>query len=259
MKSIISLLIITLAPVFADEKPVLYFSPGFTEVGIDSAATVEVWVDDIEALKGFSLKLSYDPDMVEISDAREGTIFSSPSFFASFIDSVAGSIKVESTLFGAGRKVDGSGLLFYLDITGLREGTDTLSFFDLNLRDVDLVRIETEAKNGILAIGEPSSVATIHLKPGKYRLYQNYPNPFNPVTTVQFYVPYRSTVTLRVFNAEGRQIQSPVVSKRFHAGHHSIRFDGSGYASGVYLYRLEAEAIDRDHSFFDTKRMILVR
>ena len=36
-------------------------------------------------------------------------------------------------------------------------------------------------------------------------------------------------------------------------GHHTVGFDGSGFANGVYLYRLEAG------SFVETKRMVLVK
>ncbi|MCK5571829.1 MAG: T9SS type A sorting domain-containing protein, partial [Bacteroidetes bacterium] len=40
---------------------------------------------------------------------------------------------------------------------------------------------------------------------------------------------------------------------RYPAGVHEFRFDATGLASGVYLYRLEAG------SFVQTRRMLLVR
>ncbi len=259
MKNILILLIFIPFPLFADELPVLHFSPEFTELERDSIATVEVRVDSIVAFKGFSVQFSYNPGIVEISSVREGSIFSSPSFFATFIDSIEGSVKIESTMLGAGRQFDGSGILFFIDIKGKTAGMDTLSFFDLNLRDVDLGRINAEAKDGILAIGEPSSVQHNKKIPQAVHLYQNYPNPFNPTTTVQFYIPQTSNVTLRVFDAQGREIEVPVTSKLFYAGNNSIQLSGRGYASGVYWYRIEVQPVDGGQSFIDTRRMILLR
>ncbi|MDP3682513.1 MAG: hypothetical protein Q8S01_01140, partial [Ignavibacteria bacterium] len=44
--------------------------------------------------------------------------------------------------------------------------------------------------------------------PAEYTLSQNYPNPFNPVTTIQFALPHKSFITLKVFDVLGTEVQT---------------------------------------------------
>jgi len=70
-------------------------------------------------------------------------------------------------------------------------------------------------------------------------LDQNYPNPFNPTTSISFSLPQQSHVTIEIFDVTGRLVET-VVDEQKSAGSHSITWDASGNASGVYLYRLRA-------------------
>jgi hypothetical protein len=90
------------------------------------------------------------------------------------------------------------------------------------------------------------------VQPNIYRLDQNFPNPFNPTTTISFNLPKDDLVQLRVFNLNGREVTTLSYGK-FGAGSHSIAFDGSQLASGVYFYRLEAG------SFNATRKMLLLK
>lgn len=84
-----------------------------------------------------------------------------------------------------------------------------------------------------------------------YRLYQNYPNPFNPTSTIEFYLPKTSDVTLKIYNILGVEVTT-LISDRLSPGSYSYDWDASGMASGLYLYRLKAE------EYVDTKKMILM-
>ena len=75
--------------------------------------------------------------------------------------------------------------------------------------------------------------------PSLYSLSQNYPNPFNPVTKINFSLPKQDFVTLKIYDILGREIKTLVNEYRI-AGYHSVEFDGSGFASGVYFAKLEA-------------------
>jgi uncharacterized lipoprotein YddW (UPF0748 family) len=83
-------------------------------------------------------------------------------------------------------------------------------------------------------------------------LEQNYPNPFNPVTSIRFALRTSDLVQLTVYDALGREVAT-LVSDRLAAGTHSVEFDASDLASGIYLYRLTVGG----ESF--TKRMTLLK
>jgi hypothetical protein len=77
------------------------------------------------------------------------------------------------------------------------------------------------------------------LPPDRFVLHQNYPNPFNPSTTISFDVPEESLVTIAVFDVLGREVRT-LLHQRKEPGRHYVNFDGTGLASGVYVYSLKA-------------------
>jgi hypothetical protein len=75
--------------------------------------------------------------------------------------------------------------------------------------------------------------------PTVYSLSQNYPNPFNPSTVIEFALPKDTYVQLEVYNILGQKVMTLVDAVQT-AGYHSVKFDGTSLASGMYLYRLAA-------------------
>lgn len=89
--------------------------------------------------------------------------------------------------------------------------------------------------------------------PGPFAtLAQNYPNPFNPETNISFELAEASFVSLRVFDLQGRLVDT-LVNKTLPAGPHAVSFDAQHLASGTYLYRLESPG------GVQTKKMVLLR
>lgn len=83
-------------------------------------------------------------------------------------------------------------------------------------------------------------------------LYQNYPNPFNPSTTIEFSLPVRSHVVLRIFNILGEEIEV-LVNGELEVGEHLINWEAKNLPSGIYFYRLITD------NFNTTRKMILLR
>ncbi|MBI5474047.1 MAG: T9SS type A sorting domain-containing protein, partial [Ignavibacteriae bacterium] len=102
-------------------------------------------------------------------------------------------------------------------------------------------------------------------------------NPFNPTATIKFSVgipsgqiPNTNTqlgfgiparpaggsrlefVSLKVFDLLGREV-STLVSEAKEPGTYTVQWDATNFASGVYLYRLEAGG------FSQTKKMLILR
>lgn len=88
--------------------------------------------------------------------------------------------------------------------------------------------------------------------PDKFTLSQNYPNPFNPATIIEFALPQKEAVKLEIFNILGQKVTT-LIDDELDAGYHKVAFNGSNYATGLYLYRLEAGV----NSI--TKKMVLVK
>ncbi|HMB97673.1 MAG TPA: carbohydrate binding domain-containing protein [Balneolaceae bacterium] len=91
--------------------------------------------------------------------------------------------------------------------------------------------------NVSLELALATSVEELDNRPNQFSLDQNFPNPFNPTTNITFTIPQSSDVKLEVFNALGQKVATLVNGSR-NAGSHTITFDASRFASGVYLYRL---------------------
>jgi hypothetical protein len=86
--------------------------------------------------------------------------------------------------------------------------------------------------------------------PDRLTVFQNYPNPFHPGTTIKFQVPNAGVVTLKVYNALGREVAT-LVNKEMKPGSHEATFDASGLARGVYFYRLQSG------SFTESRKLVL--
>ena len=92
--------------------------------------------------------------------------------------------------------------------------------------------------------------------PGKYDLSQNYPNPFNPVTKINFELPFDSKVKMIIYDVTGREIKTMVNEVRT-AGYYTIVYDGSDISSGIYFYRIIANANGKD--YISTKKMAIIK
>ena len=83
-------------------------------------------------------------------------------------------------------------------------------------------------------------------------LQQNYPNPFNPTTTIPFSVSSGTRTTLAVYDILGREVARPVDEWK-DPGEYHVQFDASGLASGMYICRFTAGAVNL------TTKMVLMR
>jgi len=94
--------------------------------------------------------------------------------------------------------------------------------------------------------------ANDHHAPQAYALHQNYPNPFNPATIISFDVPQKSFVSLRVFDALGREV-AILASEELPAGAYTRNWSASDKPSGIYFCCLQAG------SFTATKKLVLLK
>jgi Secretion system C-terminal sorting domain/Glycosyl hydrolases family 18 len=83
-------------------------------------------------------------------------------------------------------------------------------------------------------------------------LKQNYPNPFNPTTVINYELSGDEFITLKVYDALGREVKTLINGYQF-AGNHTVNFDGNHLPSGIYFYRLIAGVN------ITTRKMVLIK
>jgi len=91
--------------------------------------------------------------------------------------------------------------------------------------------------------------------PVHFVLKQNYPNPFNPVTSINYELPISSYVNVSVYDLLGQKVAT-LVDKKQAAGSNQVKWDASGFASGIYICRLEANG-ERQRALLTMKLLLL--
>ncbi len=96
------------------------------------------------------------------------------------------------------------------------------------------------------------------ITPEDYKLLPNYPNPFNPTTNIEYVLPLKKKVTVRIYNMLGQVVRTLVNNELKTAGNHQVQWNGlndagTKVASGAYIYSLEWG------NFRKTNKMMLLK
>ena len=125
-------------------------------------------------------------------------------------------------------------------------------YVDTTISEIVIIHEQTTELNVTLfeiSIGIDDNLTFI---PNKYTLSQNYPNPFNITTSIAYTIPDRQYVELKIYDILGNEIVT-LVNEQKQAGKHSVEFNASRLASGIYFYSVKTG--DYNH----TKRMVLLK
>ncbi len=156
---------------------------------------------------------------------------------------------VDGLLAGAGLEV-GASADFVWNVL-VNDGVDTVavsSGYDLPTNSFTPLYYTLTLERGLETSNESENGV-----PQEFGLDQNYPNPFNPSTNINFSLPQTSRVTLAVYDMLGRRVATLLNNQQLNAANHSVKFDASALASGMYIYRIEAG------SFISTRKMMLIK
>ncbi len=109
-------------------------------------------------------------------------------------------------------------------------------------------KLYKKVPNGVTSYDDETEIDV----PKDYALDQNYPNPFNPTTQIQFAIPVAGNYQLKVYNIIGQEVAT-LVNGEVAVGFHSVTFDATKLASGIYIYRLSGNNVNI------TRKMILMK
>jgi len=165
---------------------------------------------------------------------------------------------------------DHNGLDFTIDANSTQDVQVTFPLnYDLRGTAVDpsnmkaVVFIQNDATSEVLQaewaelVTNSTSETSLENIPSEYSLNQNYPNPFNPETEISFSLPNNASVTITVFDVEGREVTKLIADKNYAAGNHSLTFNGSQLSSGIYFYNMSVNDGSTVSNF--SKKMILLK
>ena len=83
-------------------------------------------------------------------------------------------------------------------------------------------------------------------------LFQNVPNPVIDNTSISFFLPISGKVKVTVSNTMGQEVMV-LANKEYVRGVHNLQMNATSLATGVYLYKLEANGA------FITKQLTLIK
>jgi hypothetical protein len=94
----------------------------------------------------------------------------------------------------------------------------------------------------------------------RFSLEQNYPNPFNQTTVISYQLSAVSLVSLRVYDIAGREV-AELVNDTQKVGEHTVKWNTSNLASGVYFYRLvtKSSLSGEAGSYVETRKMTVLK
>ncbi len=143
-----------------------------------------------------------------------------------------------------------SGDTYYINYNNVNVTEDTTT----SLTGYTYQAITTEYTATLRPIQSITSVSNENANPltKTFMLSQNYPNPFNPSTIIEYQIPERSFVKLKVFDILGREVATLVNGEKS-AGDFFVTFSAANLPSGIYFYTLEAG------SFKQSKKLIFLK
>jgi hypothetical protein len=132
--------------------------------------------------------------------------------------------------------------------SGFIEGTDSLN---LNPRSIFLAQLEERLN--LVSINNESETGIL---PSEFLLYPNYPNPFNPSTTIKYYLPSESEISVKIFDSLGSEVTE--VFKGFqNKGEYALQWNGidnngASVSSGIYIVTIKSAT-----GYFSNKMLLL--
>jgi len=134
-------------------------------------------------------------------------------------------------------------------ITTAQLGNDGVAEYRITVDD-NSTPANTSPNSDTLSINYSNNLFSTSEK--SFTLSQNYPNPFNPTTTIDFSLPERAMVSLKVYDVLGREVAT-LLDEMKESGAHQVRFNAGTLSSGVYYYTLRYGSVSQ------TKKMILTK
>ena len=239
---LLSILVLSGAVLFGGKATAHKAKVNFTESGLarseSAVSTANLVIDAKEPIHGVQFDIKYNPSEIKaiipqtISGFEVNYNELSEGLIRGLVFSFQGNALPENLPFE------------FVNVEGF-EGTSTIEFKDFILAGSTGNNVEVETQS--FDINFSDSVL-----PVKTELSGSYPNPFNPTTSINYGLEIDGYVEIMVYDAAGRLVDE-LVNQNQAAGYHSITWNASNQASGMYFAKMIAGDV------VQTQKLILLK
>ena len=215
----------------------VFFEPSRIEIGSGGSVEVRVRVGaGVDSVSCYSLSLGVEPGLLELVDARPGSLYvetPEPTFFNRDVDA-QGRDRVNDCVLGFGTTVPTPGELVVLEFEAIADGFVTVSLAEVLLRDVDRLPIDgVVTEPAVVTIGTTSVASTS----GQPRLVA-WPSPADGTARIRLVAPrprQAQSPTFEIFDSAGRRVRRlSAVGGRGGVEWDGVDATGRPVAAGVY-------------------------
>jgi hypothetical protein len=219
------------------DKAMVNFKETVVARSESSGFVADLVIDSDKAIHGLQFDISYNPS--EIKSVEPVAI---SGFEVKYNEISEGVIR--GLIFSMqGQALPGNLNFEFVNADGFA-GTSTIEFKDIILAD--------NKGNGIEADVQSFDVNFSNALPIKTELTDAYPNPFNPTSTINYGLNTTGHVEIMVYDATGRLVEE-LVNQNQTAGYHSITWNASNQASGMYFAKMVAGDV------VQTQKLVLLK
>ena len=203
-----------------------------------SGSIADLVINSDNAIHGLQFDITYNP-----SEIKSITPQAISGFEVKYNELSDGLIR--GLVFSLqGQALPGNLPFEFVNVEGF-DGTSTIEFKDIILADSNGKGVDVQAQTYDISF-------SAGLLPVKTELTDSYPNPFNPTTSINYGLQKDGYVEIMVYDASGRLVEE-LVNQNQTAGYHSITWNASNQASGMYFAKMVAGDV------VQTQKLVLLK
>jgi hypothetical protein len=188
------------------------------------------------------------------ASTRLGSSTSTAGTFTAGTNAATYSVTAENGVHASGNNVDNITFQWTSPSSATNQVTLYVAGLQGNVNGANSEISLTANPASTSAVNDPGGL------PSSFNLSQNYPNPFNPTTSINFNIPVKSFITLKIFDISGKEVATLFNGEK-DAGTYQVQWNADGFPSGIYFYKLEANNSQANlpSNFSNTKKLILLK
>ncbi|MBN1558871.1 hypothetical protein JW998_01385 [candidate division KSB1 bacterium] len=164
MKLIFSLYFILwiAAPGWA-QSAVVKMDPASVSTDVGETFVVNVAIENASNLRGISVKIDFNPAILQVQKINSGGFMSGfgQTFSFSNKNNTEGWVQYDESILGSGDMAEGAGVVCNIEVKAITNGVSSLTIITADLRDRDNMPITSEVKNATVMVGGSAVLAKV--------------------------------------------------------------------------------------------------